>query len=523
MPERFDVVVAGAGHNSLVAAAYLAKAGYEVCVLEARGLIGGDTASEELNLPGFVHDTCSTFQPTLMGSPVLRDDELGLLADYGLELVRPELGCAMPFDDGSTIVQYLDIERTHASLAELSPRDADAYVRLCREWDGVKGDFGRASNTPIGTGPSLDELLGARADGRLWQRRAAASAWDVVRHEFEDDRVRRFMAWMAMNTLQPLQRPGTGPLAISVAANRQQHGWLVFRGGTRALPDALARLIVDRGGTVLASKEVTGLVLDGGRCTGVETADGEHYLARLAVLSTIHVKHLVEMAPPEAWDDDFRYAVDTWRAGGTLFVTYCALAEPPRVGGVEMPVFGPGVPVRRLLEIGHDWETGTVNTDDPSLLVICTSLVDPSAGLPEGKHVLKVLGMQPYDIPGGPERWDELKDEVSAANLAQVRRYAPNLTDDEILATTVKSPLDLERTNRHNWHGSCHGGDMAPSQSGRLRFHQRTPIPGLYQTGATTPSGRLGDRGAGPERGAGDPRATSAGAWPTSRGLMRIR
>src|SRR3954452_4754708 len=466
MPESFDIVVAGAGHNSLVAAAYLAKAGYEVCVLEARDLIGGGTASEELNLPGFVHDTCSTFQPTLMGSPVLRDDELGLLADYGLELVRPEIGCAMPFDDGSTIVQYLDVERTHDSIAELSPRDADTYVRLCREWDGVKGEFGRASNTPVGMGPSLDELLGARPDGRLWQRRGAMSAWDLVRHEFEDERVRRFMAWMAMHTLQPIQRPGTGVLPISVTANRQQHGWLVFKGGTGALPQALGRLIADAGGTGLPSQEVNGLVLERGRCAGVETADGERYLARVAVLSTIHVKHLVGMAPADAWDDDFRHAVDTWNVGGTLFVTYCALSEPPVVGGVPMPVFGPGVPVRRLLQVGHDWETGTVNTDDPSLLVICTSLVDPTRA-PEGRHVLKVLGMQPYDIPGGPERWDDLKDDVSAANLAQVRGYAPTVTDATILARTIKSPLDLERKNRHNWHGSCHGGDMSPSQSGR--------------------------------------------------------
>jgi phytoene dehydrogenase-like protein len=472
-----DVVVAGAGHNSLVAAAYLAKAGYEVCVLEARELIGGGTASEQLNLPGFVHDTCSTFQPTLMGSPVFRDDELGLLADYGLELVRPELGCLMPFPDGTVLTQYLDPQRTWESLAAVNRRDADTYLRLLEEWDAVKGAFGKAANTPGGAPPELD---------RRWQRRVAMSAYDVILHEFEDERVRQFMGWFAMLTVQPIQRPGGGQLAVSVAANRQQHGWLVFRGGTGAFADALGRLIVDQGGTILTSKEVTRLVLDGsGRCVGVETADGDELRARKAVLSTIHVKHLVDMAPAGAWDEDFRLGVDTWRAGGTLFVTYCDLAEPPVVGGVEAPVFGPGVPLQRLLRIGHDWETGTVSTDDPSLLVVCTSLVDPSRA-PEGRHVLKIVDMQPYDIPGGPARWDELKEEVSQAGLAQVRRFAPNLTAEKILARTVKSPLDLERTNRHNWHGSCHGGDASPSQSGRFRFHQRTPVPGLYQTGATT-------------------------------------
>jgi phytoene dehydrogenase-like protein len=468
-----DVVVAGAGHNSLVAAAYLAKAGYEVCVLEARDIVGGDTCSEELNLPGFVHDTCSTFQPTLMGSPVFRDDELGLLADYGLKLIAPEVGCAMPFEDGPTLVQYLDPQRTWESLAAVNRRDADTYLRLFEEWDTVKGAFGKAANTPGGAPPELD---------RRWQRLSALSAWDVVKLHFEDDRVRSFMAWIAMQTVQPIQRPGTGQLAISVYANRQQHGWLVFEGGTGTFADALARLISDHGGSIHTGRTVERLVLEGGRCVGVE-ASGEEFRARHAVLSTIHVKHLIDMAPADAWDDDFRLGVETWRNGGTLFVTYLALAEAP-----PWPVLGPGVSANRLLQIGHDWETGTVNADDPSLLAICTSLVDPSRA-PEGRHTMKIIGMQPYDIPGGPERWDDLKDEVSEANIAQVRRFAPNLTDDAMLAKTVKSPLDLERTNMHNWHGSCHGGDMSPSQTGRLRFQQRTPIPGLYQTGATTHPG----------------------------------
>jgi phytoene dehydrogenase-like protein len=312
------------------------------------------------------------------------------------------------------------------------------------------------------------------------------SAYDVVRHEFEDERVRAFMGWFAMLTVQPVQRPGTGQLAISVAANRQQHGWLVFEGGTGAFAEALGRLIRDHGGTILTSKEVTRLVLDGsGRCVGVGTADGDELRARRAVLSTIHVKQLVEMAPADAWDDDFRTGVETWRAGGTLFVTYCAVSEPPVVAGVEAPVFGPGVPLERLLRVGHDWETGRISTDDPSLLVVCSSLVDPTRA-PAGQHVLKLVDMQPYAIGGD---WDERKAEVSEAGLAQVRRYAPNLTPEKILATTVKSPLDLERMNAHNWHGSCHGGDMSPSQTGRLRFHQRTPIAGLYQTGATTHPG----------------------------------
>jgi phytoene dehydrogenase-like protein len=139
--------------------------------------------------------------------------------------------------------------------------------------------------------------------------------------------------------------------------------------------------------------------------------------------------------------------------------------------------------------MGPDAERGILADDDPVLLVVCASVADPSRA-PDGQHVLKVIGFQPYELAdGGSARWDDVKEEAAERNLAQLRRFAPNLTDETILARVVKSPVDLERMNAHNWHGTCHGGDLAPSQSGALRFQPQTPIPGLYQTGATTHPG----------------------------------
>ena len=110
MTDRFDIVVAGAGHNSLVAAAYLAKAGYRCLVLEGRSVLGGNVVTEELTLPGFRHDSCGTAHVILQDSPMMRNDELGL-ADYGLEYIHPEIVCHAPFLDGSWLTQYHDIER----------------------------------------------------------------------------------------------------------------------------------------------------------------------------------------------------------------------------------------------------------------------------------------------------------------------------------------------------------------------------------------------------------------------------
>ena len=119
------------GHNSLVAAAYLAKAGYRCLVLEGRSVLGGNVVTEELTLPGFRHDSCGTAHVILQDSPMMRNDELGL-ADYGLEYIHPEIVCHAPFLDGSWLTQYHDIERTIEQFAKFSKKDADAYRRMYR-------------------------------------------------------------------------------------------------------------------------------------------------------------------------------------------------------------------------------------------------------------------------------------------------------------------------------------------------------------------------------------------------------
>ena len=106
-------------------------------------------------------------------------------------------------------------------------------------------------------------------------------------------------------------------------------------------------------------------------------------------------------------------------------------------------------------------------------------------------HTIKVVGWQPYELPEGPEHWDVIRKRVADACLAHLRRYSPNLTQDKLLAEVIQSPLDLERMNPHNWHGSCHAGAQSPAQAGVLRpmagwSQYRMPIPGLYQTGACT-------------------------------------
>jgi phytoene dehydrogenase-like protein len=261
---------------------------------------------------------------------------------------------------------------------------------------------------------------------------------------------------------------------------------------------ALVEVIEEGGGEVLCGRRAVSLVIDGGRCVGVETDDGEQHLARRAVLSTIHVKDLVEMAPAEAWGDDFLYGVATYDAGVAAFAAHYLTTEPPRYelrDGTALTAVSAGVAgwPGDIVQMGRDVKEGRLVRNGAWLLFPTPTVADPSRA-PEGHHTVKLLGMQPYDPGGGPEAWEGLRDEIAACHLDHLRRAAPNLTDEKILARLIVAPPDLERANPHMWRGTFHGGDRSLAHSGRLRpapgwAQHRMPIPGLYQTGGTTHPG----------------------------------
>ncbi|HEX9038188.1 MAG TPA: NAD(P)/FAD-dependent oxidoreductase [Ktedonobacterales bacterium] len=492
-----DFLIAGAGHNSLITAAYLAQAGLRVQVLEARDAIGGDTITEELTLPGFHHDSCSSAHVLIQNNPLLRENELGL-DRYGLEYLFPDPALVIPFNDGESITMYRDRERTAAEFARFSPRDGRAYLELLADWDSVKATV-NAGNQRAPRKPSEAlAALEATAKGMEMARVRASTAWDVVCERFEAPHTRAFLLWMAMMTAQPIDRPYSGFLPFSLTSGRQAYSWTTPRGGSGMLPQALAAYITERGGVIETGRWVERAIIEGGRVVGLRTRDGSEYRARRGVVSTIHLKHLPEVVGAQALGAEFMAGVDRWKAGITFFATHYALSEAPRYrthdgSGVSSVAMGAAGSAENLLAACQDFRAGRLHLDDPMLLVVNSSVADPSRA-PEGKHTLKVISYLPYELPEGPEHWDTIKNEVSDRLLAHLRTLAPNLTDDVILARHVESPLDMERRNPHNWHGSCHGGDQDPAQEGYLRpmpgySQYRSPVPGLYMTGGCTHPG----------------------------------
>ncbi|HEY7076440.1 MAG TPA: NAD(P)/FAD-dependent oxidoreductase [Solirubrobacteraceae bacterium] len=479
-----DVVVAGAGHNSLICAAYLARAGREVVVLDARPVPGGGAVTEELLGPGYAIDSCSTGHTLIQANPLLARDELGLLGEQGVEYLAPDPVAHVAFPDGEQLTMWLDVERTVEELARFSRRDAAGYRRLLADYDAVKDAFNAARFTPVGMGPSLEQRL---REHPVWLRRNALSAYDVVRHEFESRHVRAFLLWQAFQTLVSVDLPGSGALVYSIVYGRQKRSWTLPRGGSGRLTDALVRVIEAHGGTVMCGRTVTRLVVEHGRCTGVETDDGERWSAREAVVSTIHVKHLIDMAPPDCWDEAFRYGVETFDAGIPAFVVFLGTSAPPVFSGGHTAVSaGLAGWAEELVAGCRAVRDGRYVRDAPWLLVGTPTLADPSRA-PAGHHTVKLISPQAY-LP-------ELdKEEHARHQLTTLRRFCPGFTDEVVLASLVRGPADIEAANPHMIRGTFHGGDRGLPFSGALRpapgwAQHRMPIRGLYQTGGTTHPG----------------------------------
>ena len=492
-----DVVVAGAGHNSLITAAYLARSGRSVVVLEEQSRPGGGAVTEELIAPGYLIDSCSTGHTLIQGNPLLTGDELGLLGEQGLQYVDPDPVAHVRFPDGEHLTMWLDRQRTVEEIGRFSAEDAQAYERLLDDWAVVQPLFRANLFTPVGWGPPLDAELSQTAAGRVWLRRKALSAWDVIRHEFTSRHVQAFLAWQAFQTLVPVDAPGSGALVYSIVSGRQKRSWTLPRGGSGQLTDALVRVIEAAGGTILLGRRVERLIVRDGRCVGVRTDDGEEHLARDAVVSTIHVKHLLDMAPRELWGEDFIYGVETLDVGVSAYVVYLATGDAPRfptsdgdrqavsAGWISWP--------EDMIETVGRMRRGHATPDVAWGLIATPSLVD-DARAPAGHHTVKILVAQSARPPAPATTWEAAKETYTRALLDTVERLAPNMTADTIEAILTRSPEDIEAANAHMIDGTFHGGDRALPFAGPLRpapgwAQHRMPLPGLYQTGGTTHPG----------------------------------
>jgi phytoene dehydrogenase-like protein len=490
--DKFDFVFAGAGHNSLVCAAYLAKGGFKVLVLEGRPTIGGGVKTAEVCLPGFKEDLCSSVHSGISNNPLMRNNELNL-RDYGYgEYIDSDPVMHIPFLDGASITVWRDLDRTCESIARFSKKDAETFRRMVAEFKAYTAASAASRNAEAASGPPKIPKAG------VWQRRFAMSGYDLVSEMYESDYMRRGSLVCGHFGSVPGGEPGTGGQAFALAV---QHisGRVIPKGGSGTLTVALGKFIEDHGGVVLTNKPVTQLMIENNKCVGVVCKDGSTYRAEKSVVSTIHIKHLVDMAPREMWGEDFLEGVEMFQPEHAMISLHYATSEPPKyplaTGGTISTCEAAIAPtLDYYLRMNLIEARGEVNLDEPpGLQIVSPSVEDPSRA-PAGCHTVKIESNLPYGLKQGPKHWDNIKDQVADALLNHLRKFAPNLTPDKILGKFIESPLDIERMNPAMWRGSAHAGASNPAQVGNMRpvpgwANYRMPISGLYQTGACTAPG----------------------------------
>jgi phytoene dehydrogenase-like protein len=496
-PAQYDYVVIGSGHNGLVCAGYLARAGLRVLVLEASDQIGGNTATERLTGPDFLHEPCSNHPGSFVNSLPMKELELDR---FGVEFgPKPDLVAALPFADGENITMWHDLDRTAKEIARFSRRDADTFRDLYRSY----GEFARATGsyrrTPIGYGPSYQELAMQRPDGGVWLRRSMESAIETILDVFREEHVRLFMLSFATGSRHPVDGPGTGIRPFSGAFGAMTRSVATSIGGTGTIAQGLARHIEHHDGAILTRQFVTRLVVEDNHCAGVETANGDVFRARRGIVSTASVPQLLDMAPPGSLDQVFQESIRQWKPNPlTRMCVHYALRRPPlwKVGDEWRPAIRGNIMESwdgfiRSMSAARERRVyegaSTINT-------FTATVADPSRA-PAGQHTFKVLVLYPLELAdGGRARWDAIKYDVASRNLEVLRKYVRNLEDENIAGSFVASPLDIAGRNINNADGSCHGGAHLASQSGWMRpvpgwASHRMPINGLYLTGAGTHPG----------------------------------
>jgi phytoene dehydrogenase-like protein len=375
-----------------------------------------------------------------------------------------------------------DIDRTYEEYAKHSKTDADTFRRLVAEYKTYNAAKSGGSDIP---------------NSSVWRRRFAMSGYNLVNETFESDYIRSFHLATGRFSSVPGSHPNTGNQLFS-SIRHQVKGRPIPKGGSGMLPTVLARVIEANGGVIQTNMPVEQLIIEKGKCVGVECTDGTQFRARKSVVSTIHIKHLMDMAPTNLWGDDFVENVRLIQPEHAMFAFHYAISEAPKFELADGSTISPTESAllaspERILLADYEHATGELNLDDLPLQVVCPSIGDPTRA-PAGHHTLKLLGNMPYALQEGPQHWDNIKADVAKKVFDNFRAFCPNLTEDKILGEFILSPIDIERMNPSMWRGSVHGFSYGAAHSGDMRpvpgwSDYRMPIPGLYQTGQCTAPG----------------------------------
>ncbi|HEY7588862.1 MAG TPA: NAD(P)/FAD-dependent oxidoreductase [Thermoplasmata archaeon] len=487
----------GGGHNGLVAATYLARAGRRVAVLERRAFVGGAAATEEFH-PGFRGPTgaalCGLLRPE-----IIRDLRL---ADRGLTLLPANPEVAVHGTEGKVLRIWRDDARTRADLAGFSPRDAEAYFRFrsfLTRIAGVLDPLLVQAPPEVSEWNLGDQFFLLRRALKLRRfgkdvtgealRMAPMSLRAVLNEWFETELLK---ASLAVDALIGTNR---GPWSPETAFGLLRHfgprlhgmSWSFVRGGMGALSTALAAAAQAVGVAIRAGAEVTRILTVDGRVTGVQLASGETTAARFVLSNADPKRTFLQLVDPAELDLEFVRAVRGIQIDGCVARVNLALDAIPAMpedGGAVAPHFRIA-PSLEYLERAYDDGKYGGRSAQPFLDVTIPTLVDPELA-PAGNHVMSALVQYaPYRLRRGA--WDDERDNLGDAVVDILDESIPGLRG-HVLGREVLTPLDMERRLGLTG-GHIHHGEMTLNQQLFLRpvpgwSQYRTPIAGLYLCGS---------------------------------------
>jgi phytoene dehydrogenase-like protein len=506
MASKYDVVVIGGGHNGLVNAAYLARAGKKVLVLERRHVLGGAAVTEEV-FPGFKFSVCS-YVVSLLRPEIIRDLDL---PRHGLEIL-PLDGTFTPMENGDYLWRVNDHAKTRREIARHSKLDAEAYD----EYGKAMVEQGRFVKPILGMMPpdptSLDPrgLLKLLALGRRFQRLPdedrynqvqlmTMSAVDFLDQWFETDVLKATMSASGIiGTFLGIRSPGTAYVLLHHYMGEidgAYRSWGFARGGTGAISNAIGDAAREAGVEIRTETPIAKILVKKNRATGVVLANGDEIHADVVASSVDPRQTFVRLLGTEHLPDDFVDDINRFKYRGSSGKVNLALDALPDF--TCMP--GAGAHLRGAISISPSIEYMERAYDDakygrfsrrPYIDMVIPSLTDPSVA-PPGKHVMSCfVQYAPYNLKEGT--WDEKREEFGDTVVDTISQYAPNLREI-ILHRQVVTPLDLER----EWglsEGNIFQGELSLEQLFFLRpapgwAQYRTPVRSLYMCGSATHPG----------------------------------
>lgn len=491
-----DAIVIGGGHNGLVCACYLAKAGLKVILLEKYHSIGGMSNSEEVTLPGFHSDTHAICIQFANFSPV--PDELRL-ADYGYELLHPDPCWSHPFLDGRALTVYRDIDRTCESISRFSQRDADTWRRLYQEFLQQKDAIGASMNSPP-PAPADPTAHQQPPFGPDHFRHEMQSLRSWCHETFEAEETKCLAAAWGVHVGTAPDDVGGGSIACLFSMIVQHFGNNVVKGGMRRLPLALAGFLEAHGGSICVGAAVERILVEDGKAIGVELSSGEQIQCKQLIASSAHPRHLVlDLLGEDKVGPQVAGKMRQYELGEPVMVVYLALDRPPTfAAGIDVGRSVYAHPSEQSLEFYSQAfsEVRGGHLPQRPFSLVCNDTAGEPSRAPQGKGLMKlVIQPIPYHIKGDAAGqikgtdWDDVQEPFADRVIDHLtRQYIPGLSES-ILKRVVHSPVDIERLLPSALEGTNTHGAFLPYQVGGMRpipelGGYRSPVSNVYLCGS---------------------------------------